>query len=89
MNLEQKKLKLNKFLSDQGLTVQFLINMKKHGRNRVYDTESLLRWIQSAGISIKSAIFVAFYWTDTPEHKKDDMFWNKVSLRWRRYLKPK
>ena len=81
--------KFKKFIADQGLTVQFLMNMKNHGRNGIVDSDYLFQWIHSAGISPKSALFVAFYWTDTPEHKEDSMFWNKVSLRWKRCLENK
>lgn len=87
MKHDDKKHHLNKFLSNNGLTVPFLLNLKRRGRPGVIDTDTLLKWLKLNKFKFSLAIYMAFYWPDTPESKEDDEYWNIMSFRWKRYLK--
>ncbi len=78
--------RLRRFLSDNGLTVSFLMNLKRHGRPGITDTKELIAWMVQKGFRLRTALYIAFYWADTPEQVQDPLFWNKWSSKWRQSL---
>lgn len=87
MTPQDKQACLDSFLTINGITAQFNLNLRRRGRPGVIDTHSLIKWLKLNNMSFKLAIYLAFFWGDCPEHKEDPEYWNKMSFRWSRYLK--
>ena len=87
MTPQNKQECLDSFLAINGITAQFNLNLKRRGRPGVIDTITLIKWLKLNKFAFRLAIYMAFHWPDCPEHKEDPEYWNKMSYRWRKYLK--
>ena len=79
MNILEYRIQLfKKFLSENGITAEFLHELKpKHN-----SIEEYFKYLHNRQLHIRSAFFLAFYWK-----KNSKVPWQIHSKNWREFLK--
>jgi hypothetical protein len=77
---EERTKLLSKFLSKNGLTVPFLLGVKK--QHQCQTIQEYVEWLHYTKFNFNNAFYLAFYWAPN-----DPIPWKEHAKNWKAFLK--